>query len=185
MPLTGDVAGLKRWQSAFAQLARPELVLNGIKPEVRATLKEEFATSTGPDGSTWAPTVRGRAALVSRKLPGAFALTVTDDALEGVGRVTRDWLRTQQEGKTFPQRQVADRAQVLRFSRKGRLLSAKRFEKAKYGYATQARAHTVGQRVLPARQMVPEGEGALPSRWQAAGDRGATTAIERWYERVG
>lgn len=187
MPLTGDTAGLRRLQSSVQNLARGTDILRGIDREIKGLLKAEFATGQGPYGS-WQVTARGRQALESRKLPQAFTSEITASGLRFVGKTKRDFLTAHQEGHEFPARQRAANQQFLTFDKRGRLIKNSRAlnkkGQVKRGvHQTFAKAHTVGARILPQRQIVPDGSDVPPS-WEQALERGATNGVQRWYERA-
>src|SRR5689334_25438613 len=92
---------------------------------IREELKQEFAEGAGPYGA-WQRTVRGRAALVSKKIPYAFTFRVDRGEVQFVGRSPRGWLKAQHEGHTFPARQVAANRQHLSFNSKGKLVAERR-----------------------------------------------------------
>lgn len=185
--MTGSFDSLRQLQRSIAGLGRPGGsgnvdLLQGIRTEVKGLLVGQFSAGIGPDGAPWKDTVRGKPALVSRRLPAAFLSRIDQGAVRFVGWVKRQWLEAHQFGHVFKTRAVADRANVLRFSKRGKLISQARQNRQKYGRAVFARAHTVGQRVLPARQIYPEG--TLTPRWEAAVGRGITSGMMRWYERA-
>jgi hypothetical protein len=193
MPLTGDVAQLRSLGRSFRDLHTPNTptqtrLLTPVKQEIKSVLREEFSRSVDPSGASWEETVRGRAALLSKKLPFAFEFGVRDGVVVGVGKSKRDLLDAHQEGHTFKARQVAAQKQFLTFDRNGRLVRKKRALNKK-GLATRgthqtfARAHTVGERVLPQRQIVPEGD-TLPPLWEQAVERGLTSGMMDWHERA-
>jgi hypothetical protein len=189
MPLTGDFAGLARLRRNIEGLASPtgpgqRTLLAAVRSEVKQLLRTEFATSTGPNGP-WVPTVRGKPALASKKLAQAFESEVVAGGVRFRGVVNRDWLEAHQEGHTFKSRSVAAAKQFLTFNSKGRLIKAKRALNKKGDvkrgvHQTFARAHTVGERVLPQRLIAPQG-GILTPSWQAAIARGITNGMQRWY----
>ncbi len=208
MPLTGDFAGLRKLQRSVESLATPEgearvRMFAPVRSEVNALLNDEFARSVAPDGSTWQPTVRGRPALVSKKLPYAFSSRLDRGVLRFVGKTKRDLLTAHQEGHTFAARRApaggASRTETRKgrngiaytrtirpgamyFNGKGKLVKASRFAKIKKGRVVFARAHTVGQRVLPARKIAPEG--SLPQRWVDGIERGLVVGMGIWAMRA-
>lgn len=123
-----------------------------------------------------------------------------DQALEG-----------HQAGVVFPPRKAG--GQWLRFNAKGRLISYSKFlrrtKNAQLGVDTagyqsfvtsrtskkgktslrfagsrqQAAEHTVGQRVLPATPIYPNGS-TMPTRWTAALDKVAEGVLEAWAKRA-
>jgi hypothetical protein len=186
MPLDGDFNGLRKLERSIADLSKTggasqAQVARGVISEVRGLLREQFTSGIGPDGSPLTPTVRGRPALVSRKLPQAF----TGSPIPGGAAMSLrvEWLEAHQHGHTFPSRQAAGQTMIFR---KGKLVSqaraAKGWQGPKSWQDVRSRAHTVGQRVLPARAIVPEG--ALPPRWAQAVGQGATNGMQAWYERA-
>lgn len=197
MPLTGDAAGLRRLRKHVASLASGEegaRVLRTLRSEVNTLLRDEFTKSTGPDGETWQKTVRGRPALLSRKLPFAFQSRVDRGELRYSAKTKRDLLTAHNEGHVFPARHVGA-AKVVR-DRKGRRLSANQFRRLldrrlsakrprrKRAYTVgQVRAHIVRQRVLPQRRIVPGSE--LPTRWEAAFNAALLRAMASWADRAG
>lgn len=192
MPLTHDgaVAKLGREFRAMATTssAPRAAMLEGIKGQGLLLLKHEFATSTSATGDPFAKTVKGKPALLSRKLPFAFGARVDRDSVRFVGRVARDWLDVLATGRTFKARQVAANKQYLSFNSKGKLvresrLFNKRGELRKNVHQVFAAAHTVGERVLPARPPLPTGS-ELPPPWEAATKAGVAIAFGRWAERL-
>lgn len=189
MGLSVDFNRLKRIQRLTTpqQMAAP--ILRGIKQQVGLLLKSEFATGTGPSGDKWKPTVRGRQPLQSRKLASAFDITADADSVRGVGKSKRDMLTAHQEGRVFKSRRVVENKQYLTFDKRGRLIrnsrALNRKGDVKRGVRqTFARAHTVGQRVLPARPIIPDRDGELPANWVAAVNAGAVQGMQWWSERA-
>ena len=164
MPLKSPDAVIAKLSATMKTAA--DAVVKSVERAARGELQREFRDSIDPDGNSWKARADGKPALVSKKLPGAFTSKIVGNTIVFVGRVARDWLRVQSEGHSFPSRNVAARATVLRFDRKGRMVKAKRFEKIKKGRAVFARAHTIGRRTLPARPIVPGA--SLPARWETA-----------------
>jgi hypothetical protein len=195
MPLTGDTAGLRKLQRSFGQMATqgsaPRVsMLEDVKRQGLLLLKQEFTDSTSATGAPFAKTVRGKPALLSRKLPYAFDGRIDRDSLRFIGRVEREWLVTMQEGRTFKARKVAANQQFLSFSRAGKLVKESRIFNKKGEVRRGARQvfageHTVGQRVLPPRPMVPpNASGDLPPPWDAAVKAGLAVGFGRWSSKV-
>src|SRR5512147_2482998 len=187
MPLEGDAGRIRKLRADIGQLARGTVLLRGIDREVKGQLKQEFATGAGPYGP-WKNTVRGKQALQSKKLPQAFKSEIGPTGLRYSAKSKRDLLTAHQEGHEFPERQVAANKQFLTFNSKGRRIKDsralnKRGEVKRGVYQIFARAHQVGKRVLPERKIVPEGTD-VPPPWENAIERGATVAMQRWYERA-
>lgn len=187
MPMTGDVAGVRRLRADMAQLARGTDLLRGIDREVKGLLKEEFEKGEGPYGP-WQDTVRGKQALQSRKLPTAFRSTIGTTGLRYSAKSKRDLLAAHQEGHIFPARKREANQQFLTFNKKGKLIKNSRAlnkkGEVKSGvHQTFAKAHIVGERELPQRQIVPEGSD-LPPPWEQAVERGAEGGMMRWYSRA-
>lgn len=187
MPLNGDIVGVRALRADMVRLARGTDLLRGIDREVKGLLKEEFATGEGPYGP-WQNTVRGRQALQSRKLPQAFKSEIGPSGLRYSAKSKRDLLTAHQEGHEFPARQRAANQQYLTFNSKGKLIKNsralnKKGELKRGVHQTFAKAHTVGARVLPQRQIVPDGSD-LPPPWEQAIERGAEGGVMRWYARA-
>lgn len=199
MPLSGDWKGLTNLKKNIAALKKAgpweREILGGIAKEVRGLLSYEFASGVAPSGVPWQPTVRGKQPLDTQRLASDFKARIVAGAVIFYSRIP--WLSAHQEGHTFSARHVADRKNVMRFSNRGRLVKAARFDKIRYrtdkktgqqievrnrGRVTFARAHTVSARILPARPMAPEGE--LPELWQGAVGRGVIGAVQRWYTQA-
>jgi len=194
VPLTGDFSGLKKLESAVQKLASKEPVLESMKREVFTLLRDEFKQGSGPDGETWEPTKRGKPAMVSKKLPFAFGARADRGELRFIGKTKRDLMSALHAGHVFPPR-VA-KASALRFNSKGSLISAAAFRRAldkrpsgknpnrkrRYSIRTAA-AHTVGERVLPPRPIIPQ-SGEMPARWQAAVNAGVFRVVAAWAERA-
>lgn len=190
MGLTGNFAGVRALRRAVRDLSQPDGravqdIAKGVKAEVDEVIREEFASGDGPDGP-WQKTARGKAALVSRKLPNAFRARFDQGVLQYTAKVPRGWLLTQHEGHTFPARKVAALKHYLSFNSKGRLVAERRLfnkkgELRRGAIQRFAGAHTVGQRVLPPRPLYPTG--SLPSKWSNAIARGANVGLTRWYDR--
>jgi hypothetical protein len=188
VPLTGDLAGLRRLRRSVEGLARPDgagraELAGQVQGEVKALIAEEFTRGVAPDGSTWAPTKRGKPALISRKLPNAFASRIDRGVVRFIAKSTRDLLVAHQHGHVFPARQVGEHKQYLSFNSKGKLVAERRIFKkdgtVRRGASQRyAAAHTVRERVLAARQIYPEG--TMPLRWQEAIARGLTSGMTRW-----
>lgn len=187
MPLTGDYDGVRRLRTDVAKLATGADLLRGIDREVKGLLRQEFASGSGPYGA-WRPTVRGRQALQSKKLPQAFTSEIGPTGLRYSAKSKRDLLTAHQEGHEFPARSVAANKQFLTFNRGGKLIKSsralnKKGEVKRGVYQRFAKAHTAGARVLPQRQVVPEGD-ELPPPWENAVTRGAEAGVQRWYDRA-
>lgn len=187
MPLTTPTAKLRRLRSDVASLATPtgagqRGLLAGVRTSVKQLLVEEFATGTGPDGAAWQKTAKGEPALVSRKLPTAFTATIESGGVRFQGRV--DWLEAHQTGHVFARRQGGGQTMIFR---KGKLVSRARAARGWSGPKSwtdvTARAHSIGQRVLPQRQIYPEN--GLTPRWEDAIGRGLVGGMERWARRAG
>jgi hypothetical protein len=168
--------------------AEQQRLFEPMKRFIKGVVREEFTRSVDPSGRTWKETVRGKPALVSKKLPNAFLFAARDGSIVGVGKSKRDMLEAHQTGYTFRARQVAALKQFLTFDKHGRLIGKKRAisrtGKVKRGaYQVFAREHKVGARVLPERQIVPEGT-ELPRLWDGAMRLGFTDAMQRWYDRT-
>lgn len=180
MPLEFPRAELQRMRAEIER--SPEKMKLAIKRAGLAVLRDEFRTSSDPDGGAWKPRADGQPALRSRKLAGAFTAKFNkgDAGVAFVGRVPRDWLVAHDRGHLFGARKVDGRSTILRFNKRGRLVSAKRFEKLKRGRAVFAPAHTVGPRLLPARPIAPR---RMSARWETAIKfavlEAAATAIRR------
>jgi hypothetical protein len=159
-----------------------------MKRFLKGVVREEFTRSVDPSGRLWKETARGKPALVSKVLPNAFTFAARDGSIVGVGKSKRDLLDAHQTGYTFRARQVAALKQFLTFDKNGRLIGKKRALNRKGAvkrgaYQVFAREHKVGERVLPERQIVPEGT-ELPRLWDGAMRLGFTDAMQRWYERT-
>jgi hypothetical protein len=190
MPVTGDFAKLDKLAGKMSALAdgKGAGLFPPINRGLKATLREEFTRSVDPSGRTWPLTVKGRPALVSRKLPNAFAFAARDGYIVGVGKSRRDMLSAHQEGHTFRARQVGALKAFLTFDKNGRLISKKRALNRKGAVRrgviqTFAKAHTVGERVLPKRQIVPEGN-TLPRLWDGAIRGGFVEGMTKWFVGV-
>jgi len=191
--MTGDERKLGRLAGQLRSLGErnaPEQqrLLEPVKQNLKGVLREEFSKSIDPAGKRWQLTVRGRPALLSRKLPFAFEFGARDGAVIGVGKSKRDLLEAHQEGMTFRARQVKAQQQFLTFDKNGKLIRKRRAinkkgEATRGTHQTFARAHTVGERVLPQRQIIPEGS-ELPPLWSKAVESGVIDAMQRWYERA-
>lgn len=175
MPMETPESGIKAVRAGLKVVAKP--IAGAIKKAGLELLREEFRESIDPFGSAWKSRVDGSAALVSKKLPNAFKAKVDGNAVRFVGRVKREWLDAQDQGHTFGPRKVDARSVVLRYNRKGRLVSAKRFAKLKKGRAVFATAHTIGKRVLPARPIIPRA--GLSTKWDAAIGKAVEAALTK------
>lgn len=193
MPLTGDDRKLGKLADDLRSLGQPNTpaqqgLLEPVKREIKTVLKTEFSSSVDPSGQPWQETVRRHPALVSKKLPYAFEFGARDGAIVGVGRSKRDLLDAHQYGHFFSARHVEALGQFLTFNRKGKLVSNgrvlnKKGEVKRGYYQTFAREHTIRDRELPVRQIIPEGD-QLPPLWEGAVERGVTAGMQRWYEKA-
>lgn len=187
MPFVAPSEQLAALGNEMRDLAKARPLVRALDRAVKGILKAEFATGAGPSGA-WKPTVQGKQALLSRKLPTAFRSVVAGLGIEFVGRSNRDLLVAHQEGHVFPQRHVKALKQFLTFNRRGRLMRASRAltndGRARKSY-TQifARAHQVGRRVLPQRQIVPEGS-TLPGPWDQAIGQALSPALDQWAHKA-
>jgi hypothetical protein len=193
MPFTSPTARLAAVQRDLRSLGDPNgsgqrFVLSGIRRAIlRGPLREEFQTGIGPKGP-WQPTARGKQALQSKKLAGAFTAELLAGAVQFEGVVRRNWLEAHQFGHSFPARKTSAQQQFLTFNRKGRLIKNgkalnKKGEIKRGVHQTFAKPHIVKAHVLPARPMVPTGT-TLPAAWEAAASAGASEGLERWAKRV-
>jgi hypothetical protein len=187
MGLQAPSEKLQAIQRSMESLAQPDgaahkTILRGIKQQVQLVLKTQFQTSTDPSGQTYEPTVDGKPALASKKLPSLFQFQIEGGFVRGVAKSKRDMMTALHEGHIFASRQVAA-GQVNRFNAKGKLVSASRFEKLKRGKATFSKAHSIGQRVLPPRPIIPEGN-ELPPLWDSAVRAGVTVGMQWWADRM-
>jgi hypothetical protein len=188
MALTGDFDELRALRASMRELGltsgrAQRDIAKAVAAEVKGLLKQEFATGEGPDGA-WARTVRGKQALQSKRLAaGDFQDKPIEGGVEFVSKVS--WLRAHQEGHTWPARSAG--GQSLFFNNKGRLLKlgklSKRVLRVKFVEEKITRKHTVRERVLPARPIIPEG-GDMPPAWSEAISRGAEAGVQRWYDRA-
>lgn len=193
VPQSGDDAKLSALAKSFRDLRTPntptqQRLLRPVMRELKGVLREEFTKGIDPSGTQWQQTVRGRAALVSRKLPYAFDLAVRDGVVVGVGKSKRDLLEAHQEGHTFQSRQVAAQQSFMTFDKNGKLIRNaralnKKGEARRGVFQRFAGAHTVGERVLPERQIIPNDGDQLPALWDRAVSDGITTGIEDWHTR--
>lgn len=193
MPLDDAVRAFRRLERTVGELAHPEgagqvAMLEGIKREGLVLLKHEFATGTSAEGDAFAPTKRGRAALVSNKLPYAFEARIDRGIVRFVGRVKREWLVAHQLGHVFPARAVSANQQHLNFNSKGKLVAARRIFKKdgttrRGAYQRYAAEHRIRERVLVERHMAPVGPD-LPAPWQAAVSAGAAVALSNRLEHA-
>jgi hypothetical protein len=207
MPMTGDERKLGQIAGGFRSMgerngAGQQRLLEPVKRKIKDVLRQEFTRSVDPSGASWKKTVRGKAALVSRKLPFAFEFAARDGGVVGVGKSKRDLLDAHQHGATFKARQVAANKNFLSFNRKGRLVKESRIFKRNAevsvvdgrvkvtysrgdvragAYQRFARAHTVRERVLPQRKIVPEGT-TLPPLWSGAVEEGVTEGMTKWAD---
>ncbi len=168
MPLTGDLRRLRGWALHVQSLGKPNgakqvAIAKAVGAEVRDLLKKQFASGVGPEGP-WKRTVRGRPALVSRKLPGDFKTSAVASGVFVSSRIP--WLRAHHEGHTFPARHVAGGRELF-FNRKGRFRSRQSFEGAQY--QARIRMHAIRLKMV----------GATPAqrrRYQAQLDRLAVSS---------
>lgn len=192
---------IKKLSSSFksfgsANGSAQKTVLRALASTGRTLLRQEFASGIDPSGTPWQDTVRGKQALQSRKLAGAFVANVVPGGVKFIGSVTRGWLEAVQEGHQFAARQVADKANVMRFNSRGRLIGKAKFGKlldkrlsskkpSKRRYKVRfAKAHTVKARTLPPRPMVPSATGELPARWEKPISDAVARGIEWWAEKA-
>lgn len=210
MGFTGDFAAVDRVRAKMSDLAttggRAQTDIGrGVIAEVRGVLKEQFRTGTGPDGTPWKRTVRGRLALLSRKLPNVVRGKSVPGGVLFSSEDRAPWLIAHHEGHTFPPRQ--SRGHQMYFDARGRMVSRRRFgkltagayavrdargnkgyarERKKGGYRfvgqiIKADAHTVSRRTLPPRHIYPVG--TIPARWQNAINKGGAAGVMKWYVR--
>lgn len=194
MAQTGDDAQLRSLARSFHDLHTPntptqQRLLKPVMQELKGVLREEFSKGIDPSGAAFQETVRGRAALISKKLPYAFDLAVRDGVVVGVGKSKRDLLEAHQEGHTFQSRQVAAQQQFMTFDKNGRLIRNKRAlnkkgEARRGVFQRFAGAHTVGERVLPQRQIIPTDGEQLPALWDRAVSDGITMGMNDWHDRM-
>jgi len=190
MPLTGDFAKLKKLQRNMHDLSKTggrsqAEVARGVGREVKGVIREQFASGSGPYGA-WQQTVRGKPALLSKKLPNDYKATPVPGGVVVMPSRAK-WLIAHHEGHVFSARSVGAEQNFLTFNRAGRLIKASRALNKKTGAVRRgvfqifAKAHNVGPRTLPARPIYPEG--AIPTKWAVAINAGAAQGMQRWYER--
>ena len=185
---------LRRFLAQLQDLARAgsssqRRVLTAVATQLRTEVRAQLAAGRGPDGSAQPPTKRGKPALVSPRLARAVDVVPTGTAVrvESKGSHVDDILAAHQDGHTWPARR-----QSIRFSARGKLISAKRFGRLAYGKPTErtagANGYTgfssrtktgksrlkaykvranVGARVLPPRPIYPPGS-TLTAPWRDA-----------------
>lgn len=186
--LTGDSKRLQKLEQSLRELGQRDGTMlteatKQIAKNIKDTLKEEFSQGEGPYGA-WLRTVRGRTALLSRKLPQAFAFRADNFVLKFFLRVP--WLTAHQTGYKFSARQA--KSQSLFFNEEGRLLklgrlNGARLKKINFVQEVKGRAHTVGARVLPARPIFPTSAG-VPPKWAQRINEGANYGMQRWYQKA-
>lgn len=191
MPLQGPTVELRALAKKMQALGTPgspleRRFLGRVREGFKPVVKDMYRTGTGPDGSAWAPTKKGKQALASRKMPGMVAVKRIPGGLLLAWR--RAWMVAHDEGHTFPARQVKAESAFLTFDKRGRLIKASRAlykrgvkaGQARAGvYQTFARAHTIGRRVLPPRHQLPRGP--LPAPWLAGILRGAEAGFREIF----
>lgn len=131
MPITGDLAALRRASKMLGALASPKgstakrVLLNPAAKAVKEVIKEQFADGIGPDGSPNRETKQGKPALESEKLArGAVTVTAEDGRIRGVAKNPK-WsakLDAHQKGHHWSK----GRSRQFR-NRKGRLISFKKY----------------------------------------------------------
>jgi hypothetical protein len=209
MGLSGPFERLEQLQRQLVALGRPgssaqRAVGQAVAKRLKAQIKHQFATGTGPDGAPQLARKKdGRPGLVSRKLGNAVKVQVTDQGLVGSSKV--DWLEAHQHGHTWPprraqgQRLMQDaRGRFMSFSRFVHLASVStRFQNGAWdGYAQRTRegswryvaarvraaVHMVGSRILQPRLVYPEG--ALTSPWAHAIAEGIRDGLTAFFQRA-
>jgi hypothetical protein len=157
----------------------------GIVKSIRGLVRDEFATGVGPYGA-WQRTARGKAALVSKKLPQGLTSRADRGQILFVIRVP--WILAHHKGHRFPARSVEANQQFLTFNARGRLIANRRAlnkkGQARRGvFQTFARAHKVKERILPERPIFPTRLG-LPPKWKAGIVDGASVGMANWHKRA-
>ncbi len=150
--LRGMIQQIAHLRSSDARASFGEALGRAALEEVEA----QFARGADPYGEGWQPLAQGRRSPLqgSGRLRRSFRVEVTTDGFRLTTPV--EFFGVHQLGATIPARQSAG-GQELSFSpRSGRLLRASRVRKLKLVYISTARAHKVGQIVIPQRQVVPE-----------------------------
>lgn len=194
MPLTAPTAALAKVSRGLTGLAQVDgpgrmLLLKNVQQNVKALVRNEYASATSPSGATWQKTVRGKQALLSKKIPNMYESRIERGVIVFVAYSAREWLLAQQEGRVFSARHVAAKTLVVN-KKSGRILSRAAFAKAldkrmnskthKRSYTTrQQKSHAIRARILPARPSVPESS-ALPALWGAAVSAGVTQGMAQW-----
>lgn len=182
--ITGAFKQLRRLRANLADLASPtgkaqRDVAREVEREVRQLIREQFRTGEGPDGPHQ-PRADGRPGLMSRRLPSDYNFRIQPAGL-WVQPSRARWLGVHQTGHTFPPR--AGGGQVLTYNKSGKLLRGSRIAKQKFVFERTARAHTIGQRVLPARPIYPTNIATSP-RWSSRIVLGQRRAMLRWGARA-
>jgi hypothetical protein len=193
MGLKGDLARLKRLGRDLAEMGQPGsspqmMLLEPVKQQGLVLLRYEFTESVDPSGSSWAETVRGKPALVSKKLPFAFDARIDRGIVRFIGKSKRDLLTAHDQGFVFPKRSVAANKQYLNFNSKGKLVAERRIFKKdgtprRGAYQRFAKAHHIRERRLVQRQIAPSGP-TMPSLWDAATRSGLAIGFGQWAEKV-
>lgn len=149
-------------------------------------LQRQFQDGRDPYGDRWAPLAHGTATPLegSGRLASSFYLL---SHARGIGIATHvDFMPAHQEGVTISSRRAG--GQNLFLDKKGRFLKlgklTKRGLRTKFVEARVSPDHTVGEIVIPKRQMVPEvSTGGLGPYWGAAFNDAGREFIKRWMKR--
>lgn len=180
MALTGDFAAMQRLRDRLESADVQRDAAHAVVIGGRALMRAEFASSTDPSGDPWVETTRGVAALASKNLQNVVGGVVVGDD-EAAFSSGVDWLGAHNAGHEFPARTGG--GQSTFFDRAGRKIKmgalSKRALKMKFIEERVAAHHRVGARVLPRRQIRPDGGAPLPPAWAEMVRQAAAGAMKR------
>jgi hypothetical protein len=206
MPVS-ESRSFKKLVRSFEALALPggpaqAKILAGCAMGAREAIRMETTISADPNASPWPRTKQGDQALQGKQIPSSFSVQVIPSGIAGKSEI--DWLEAHQQGHVWPARQAEGGllytdVNSRKFLSRTRRLALYRNSKAEsvdtdrgslivrnYKYKTALLAamhryeeHTVGQRVLPERKLVPEG-GALGVIWADQINRAADRGLRNW-----
>lgn len=186
--VTGDFRKLRRQIEAFAKFRADwkQDLARTLASTAKAQVQLQFNDQSDPYGRAWEPLAPST--LKSRRKGGAGAMILQDtrrlrNSFTFRGRGGRILIGTnvayaaaQNYGHTYAARSSA-RAMNLTFSKKGRIIGHHGKGARARGWNSWSGHVTYGERVLPRRQIIPEGSAG--PMWDAAFKRDTKVWIEK------
>jgi len=169
MPLRYSVESVAKLRNALTSIADRNgrewrVIRDRTELSVVNLMKQEFREGVDPSGSTWKPTVKGKAALVSKRIASSIHGRIEEFGILFFSFIS--WLGVHQEGHTWPAGGSHKMTFAVRkrggLTKAGRLVSKARQKRMKLVFDVEAKHRHA--RVLPPRPSYPTSP-ELPPRW--------------------